>query len=315
MGDAERFFVRFWGVRGSYPTPGRHTVRHGGNTACIEIQAGAHTLILDAGSGIIRLGEDLLRRAPEQPLHLDLLITHAHNDHLIGFPFFAPLFESRAVIDIFGPTLQGRTIEKILTPLMSPPYFPVDMHALPSQRCFYTITSEQCISWRPGADSQPRVMDDLQADREADLRVFAKFTQSHPLNGALHYRVEYAGHSIVYATDVEWSEECDPEFLAFARGADLLIHDAQYTAEDYAASKHGFGHSTVGMATDVARAAQVGALLLFHHEPNYDDEQLDSYGENRPGIFRALAQRLRGHGDRPVNDKLIERILKVWVSM
>jgi len=276
MGDAERFFVRFWGVRGSYPTPGEHTVRHGGNTACIEIQAGAHTLILDAGSGIIRLGEDLLRRAPEQPLHLALLITHAHNDHLIGFPFFAPLFERRAIIDIFGPTLQGRTIEKILTPLMSPPYFPVDMHALPSQRRFHTITSEQGIAWQPGADSQPRILDDPQADGEADLCVFAKFTQSHPLNGALHYRVEYAGHSIVYATDVEWSEECDPEFLAFARGADLLIHDAQYTAEDYTASKHGFGHSTVGMATNVARAAQVGALILFHHEPNYDDAQLDS---------------------------------------
>ncbi|MGB8344860.1 MAG: MBL fold metallo-hydrolase [Ktedonobacteraceae bacterium] len=276
MSDAERFFVRFWGVRGSYPTPGAHTVRHGGNTACIEVQAGEHTLIFDAGSGIIRLGEDLLSRAPDQPLDISLLITHAHSDHLIGFPFFSPLFERRTAIDIFGPTLQGRTIERILTPLMSPPYFPVDIHTLPSQRRFHTITSGQCIVWRPGADSQPCVMDNTQADEAADLRVFAKFTRSHPMDGALHYRVEYAGHSIVYATDVEWDTECDPEFLAFARGADLLIHDAQYTAEDYAASKHGFGHSTVGMATDVARAAQVGALILFHHEPNYDDAKLDA---------------------------------------
>lgn len=285
MSEAEHFFVRFWGVRGSYPTPGAHTVRHGGNTSCIEVQAGAHTLILDAGSGIIRLGEDLLRRAPDQPLNISLLITHAHSDHLIGFPFFAPLFERHTTIDIIGPTLQERAIERILTPLMSPPYFPVDMHKLPSLRRFHTVTGEQCIVWRPGADSQPLVVDNAQADHEADLRVFAKFTQSHPMNGALHYRIEYAGHSIVYATDVEWDSECDPAFLAFAHGADLLIHDAQYTAEDYAASKHGFGHSTVDMATDVAIAAQVGALILFHHEPNYDDSQLDALEKAAQAAF------------------------------
>jgi phosphoribosyl 1,2-cyclic phosphodiesterase len=285
MSEAERFFVRFWGVRGSYPTPGAHTVRHGGNTACIEVQAGAHTVILDAGSGIIRLGEDLLSRAPDQPINISLLITHAHSDHLIGFPFFAPLFERRTSIDICGPTLEGRSIERILTPLMSPPYFPVDIHKLPSQRRFHIVTGEQCLVWRPGTESCPSIVDGAPEDDQADLRVFAKFTQSHPMNGALHYRVEYARHSIVYATDVEWDKECDPEFLAFARGADLLIHDAQYTAADYAATKHGFGHSTVAMATDVARAAQVDTLILFHHEPNYTDEQLDALEKTAQASF------------------------------
>ncbi len=285
MSDSQKLSVRFWGVRGSYPTPGAHTMRHGGNTACIEVQAGAHTLILDAGSGIIRLGEDLLHRSPEQPLHLSLLITHAHGDHLVGFPFFAPLFEPRATIDIFGPTLQGRTIEKILAPIMAPPYFPVDMHTLPSLRRFYTIATEQCISWLPGADSLPHIAGDSYIEQGADLRVLAKFTSSHPMNGAIHYRIEYAGQSIVYATDVEWDEGCAQDFLDFARGADLLIHDAQYTAEDYALSKHGFGHSTVDMATDAARAAGAGTLILFHHEPTYDDAALDALEKNAQASF------------------------------
>lgn len=285
MSDTHKLSVRFWGVRGSYPTPGAQTVEHGGNTACIEVQAGAHTLILDAGSGIIRLGNDLLHRSPGQPLYLSLLITHAHGDHLIGFPFFAPLFERRAVLDIFGPTLQGRTIEKILAPIMAPPYFPVDMHSLPSQRRFHTITSEQCIAWPSGAEGLPRIANNASAEQDADLCVFAKFTSSHPLNGAIHYRIEYAGQSIVYATDVEWSEGCAPDFLDFARGADLLIHDAQYTAEDYAQFKRGFGHSTVDMATDAARAAGVNTLILFHHEPTYDDAALDALEQDAQAAF------------------------------
>src|SRR5207244_6905873 len=133
------FLVRFWGVRGSYPTPGPHTLRHGGNTSCIEVQAGQYMLILDAGSGIIRLGQDLLRRTAGAPLTLSLLITHGHGDHLLGLPFFAPLFERRTSIDFFGPALEGRNIEELVTPLMSPPYFPVDIRTLPSQRTFHTV--------------------------------------------------------------------------------------------------------------------------------------------------------------------------------
>jgi len=276
MVDTQRFLVRFWGVRGSYPTPGAHTVRHGGNTSCIELRVGSHILILDAGSGIVQLGEDLLEHMEGQTLHVSVLITHAHTDHLVGLPFFAPLFDGRADIDFFGPSLAGRSIEQIVTPIMSPPYFPIEMRKLPSRRTFHTIQSDQYILWPHSDKGKPTIVADPREAKDAELCVSIKFTQSHPQNGAILYRIDYAGRCVVYATDVEWHEEIDPEFLAFAEGADLLIHDAQYTSEDYKKSKHGFGHSTVEMAAHVANAAHVQELILFHHEPKYDDAKLDA---------------------------------------
>jgi phosphoribosyl 1,2-cyclic phosphodiesterase len=287
MAKAGPFLIRFWGVRGSYPTPGTHTVRHGGNTACLEIQAGGHTLIFDAGSGIIRLGEALLQRAQGEPLPLSLFLTHGHGDHLVGFPFFAPLFSPKTCLHLFGPQLAGQSVEQLVTPLMSPPYFPVDIRRLPSQRCFHTIASEQCICWSPG-ESEPELERSRRTSKTGEtLRVTAQFTSSHPLNGALVYRVEYAQRCVVYATDVEWGSGCEAEFLAFVEGADVLIHDAQYTESDYQ-QKRGFGHSTVAMAVEAAHAARVKQLVLFHHEPTYSDEQLDRMeAEARAGFARS----------------------------
>jgi phosphoribosyl 1,2-cyclic phosphodiesterase len=277
--EVSHFRVRFWGVRGSYPTPGPHTLRHGGNTSCVEIQAGEQTLIFDAGSGIIGLGSALMQRANG---HTDswsasLFITHGHGDHLIGFPFFSPLFDPRANLHLFGPQLAGQNIEELMVPLMSPPYFPVDVRQLPSQRTFHTLTDAQCVIWQPG-DRDPIVYArdaEMNAAEPEETRVLTRFTHSHPLNGAIVYRIEYKGHSVVYATDVEWSDGCEPAFLDFVAGADLLIHDAQYTTYDYEREKHGYGHSTVAMAIEVARLSRVKELILFHHEPTYDDNQLD----------------------------------------
>src|SRR5437660_6181553 len=221
MADRRRFLVRFWGVRGSYPTPGPHTLRHGGNTSCVEVLAGEHTLIFDAGSGIIGLGEELMRRANGmQQLDLSLFLTHGHSDHLIGFPFFAPLFDPRTNLHLFGPQLAGRDIEQVVTPFVSPPYFPVEGDRLPSNRAFYTVTDGQCITWHK--HSCPVINDEVVVPKkDADVCVMTLFTQSHPLNGAVVYRVEHAGRSVVYATDVEWSNGCEDEFLAFIKGADL----------------------------------------------------------------------------------------------
>jgi ribonuclease BN (tRNA processing enzyme) len=277
MTEQQHFKVRFWGVRGSYATPGPQTVGHGGNTSCVEVQAGPHTLILDAGTGIISLGKELLRRADGAPLHLSLFITHGHGDHLLGIPFFSPLYSPRTSINIFGPRLLGRSIEQLVTPIMSPPYFPVDIRKLPSRRTFHTVTDEQFITWGHGYGSQPEIVNDREQTKDAELCVAIQFTHSHPLNGAVLYRIEYASRCLVYATDVEWREQqYEPDFLTFVEGADVLVHDAQYTVEDYQKTKHGFGHSTIEMATGVACEAGVGELILFHHEPTYDDAKLDA---------------------------------------
>ncbi len=213
--EKERFLVHFWGVRGSYPTPGAHTLRHGGNTSCVEVQV----------------------------------------------------------------------------------YFPVDVRELPSHRTFHTVVDEQCISWSSGS-AEP-VLNGRQGGRgrsvdEEKVRVLAKFSNSHPLNGSIVYRVEYHKRSLVYATDVEWRDGCDAGFLRFIEGADVLIHDAQYTTGDYQQEKQGFGHSTLEMATQAARDAHVHELILFHHEPTYSDSQLDAMEAEARKSFKRTTSAYEG---------------------
>ncbi|HLI09459.1 MAG TPA: MBL fold metallo-hydrolase [Ktedonobacteraceae bacterium] len=270
----EHFLVRFWGVRGSYPTPGFQTVRYGGNTSCVEVQAGEHILIFDAGSGIIRLGNDLMQRSPGD-LTISLLLSHGHGDHLSGFPFFVPLFENRTTVHLFGPSLAGKTVEQLITPLMASPYFPVDLQTLPSTRKFHTLAHGESIIWSCGQHTPMTGALHTYDGSEIEVRVLTHYTSNHGPDGIMMYRVEYADHSLVYCTDVEWRDNYPPACVAFISGADLLIHDAQYTGEDYERSRRGFGHSSVEMAIGMARTAGVSELILFHHDPSYDDDKLD----------------------------------------
>ena len=291
--------VRFWGVRGSYPTVSANGSAIGGNTTCIEIRSGRQVVVIDAGSGAIPLGEALSREWRELPPHqrpaLTMLFTHAHHDHLCGLPFFAPLFNANADLALYGPDLAGMRFEEILGGYMRPPYFPVDFRDLPSHRTLSSIHDGARLIW-PNAASKggaPVVVYGEQAtDAPKDaLVVDVLHSALHPQNGTLIYRVSVGGHCFVFATDVEigaHGPEADARLIAFAQGADALAHDAQYSARDYYGAPslsdsvahgakdtpthyRGFGHSTPEMAARVAVAARVKQLVLVHHNPLYDD--------------------------------------------
>ena len=241
--------IRFWGTRGSIPTPGHRTVRYGGNTACVEVRDSTNgLLVLDAGTGLRELGLALDHGGP---LTVDLLLSHLHWDHIQGIPFFRPAYDPKSVLRIHGPA-QQRALREMLDLGMGDPFFPVDLDGLPVQLEVHDMKS----------GAQRRI-------GPYDVRA----TRIYHTAPALAYRVEADGRSLVYATDTEdpFSGELNP-VIALARGADTLIHDAQFLERDF---KRGWGHSTIASAVDVAVAAQVRRLILYHHDPDRTDDALD----------------------------------------
>src|SRR5689334_14002863 len=274
-----RLTARFWGVRGSHPAPFATGSRFGGNTTCLELRFGRHLLIFDAGSGIVGLGDTLAREwrglPPAARPTLTLLFTHAHHDHLCGLPFFAPLFDASADVHLTGPDLAGLRFEEILAGYMRTPYFPVDFYDLPARRHLRSVGDGARLVWTAEGSGPAAIPLDASLPSDA-LVVDVLHAQLHPREGTLVYRVTGGGRSLVFATDVEVGErggEGERRFVRFIRGADVLVHDAQYSDEDYdgAAPHRGFGHSTPAMAARVALAAEVDRLILFHHDPNYPD--------------------------------------------
>ena len=286
------FTVRFWGVRGSYPISKAEMLQVGGNTACIEVQVGGHELILDAGTGLIALGQHLSQRTASISSTMTILFSHLHYDHILGLPFFEPLYQPDVKLYLGGPRMGGRAFDEVLCQAITSPYFPVDLRDAPAACVFYTLETGDELCWHPG-ESVPAV-ERLPATREAkpvpteEVRVSFLHSQVHPTTGCLVSRIEYGGRSLVFATDVENPLHNDRQLIEFARGADVLIHDAQYTEDAYAASKRGFGHSTPQMATAVARAAGVKQLILFHHDPEYDDALLEQVEQAARGEFSGI---------------------------
>jgi len=276
------FSVRFWGVRGSIPCPGRNTVEFGGNTTCLELRAGERLIIVDLGTGGKPLGDHLAanHRKGDPPLDIDIFISHTHWDHIMGFLMFFPLFVPSAKIRISGPpSFNDDTLESIINDQFSYRYWPVRRSELAAQ-----ITYQE--------------LKETTIDMGDGLRLSTKYL-NHPIL-CLGYRFEYQGKTIVTVFDHEpfrnifptdpnesgydeltamegevTAKEENDKILNFYRGADILIHDAQYT--DAEARRHrGWGHSSYEYVIEAASRADVKRLVFFHHDPNSTDEMLAS---------------------------------------
>lgn len=251
--------IRFWGVRGSIPSPGPETVRIGGNTACVELLAGGSRVILDAGTGLRRLGQSLLGEvARGERKHVDttVLLSHVHWDHIQGLPFFAPIYVPQTTLRVVAGAGAVR-VEEALAAQMRKPWFPVELSDVAARLSFDEVREGACF-------------------HAGELAIRAA-RGNHP-DAVYAYRVEHEGRSVVYATDTEHYACVDPRLVRLAQGADVLIYDAQYLPEEYAGqqgpSRLGWGHSTWEAAVALARAAGVSQLVLFHHDPNRCDDDV-----------------------------------------
>ncbi|MBT8131117.1 MAG: MBL fold metallo-hydrolase, partial [Gammaproteobacteria bacterium] len=252
--------VRFWGTRGSLPKPGPDTIRYGGNTSCVEIRSASGTLIvIDCGSGAHNLGRKL--GEADQPTRGHLLISHTHWDHIQGIPFFTPLFTPGNEWDIYAPNSLNQSIRETLAGQMQYTYFPVTLDALGADIRYHDL-----------------VEGTFQID---DITVTTQYLHHTVLT--LGYRIEVDGRTVIYACDHEpfprqpdsvALNEQDMLHVDFLQDADLVIHDAQYTEEEYP-QKLGWGHSTAEYAVDVCCAAGVRQLALTHHDPMRNDDDVD----------------------------------------
>lgn len=243
--------LKFWGVRGSIPTPGPENIGFGGNTACIEIRSQADTLIVDAGTGVRSLGLCMGDRQRNAHLKLHFLLTHFHWDHVQGLPFFAPLYEAGNEVAFYSGC-RAEELRGILEGQMASPYFPVPFEFLPAKRDFVEMNR----SGQPAASA-----------------IVHPFPLHHPQQ-ATGFRIELNGSVITHASDFEHGNaKLDCILQEYARGADVLICDAQYTPEEYERHK-GWGHSTWLEAARIANQCDVGRLILFHHDPSHDDDCL-----------------------------------------
>jgi phosphoribosyl 1,2-cyclic phosphodiesterase len=274
--------VRFWGVRGGYPAPGENTIRYGGNTPCVEVRTGGHTIILDAGTGIIPLGRSLAKES--KAIRALVLFSHLHHDHTQGFPFFAPAYNPSAQLMLIGPGATDETLEELLIRNQTPPAFPITLREMSAAKTIRSIRETDVIQLDENG---------IRFERErsgSGVRIRSLKSYAHP-GGVLIYRIECGDVSLVYATDTEGYVGVDRRLAAFAKDADLLIHDAQYSEAHYRgqrqgfAATQGFGHSTPQMACELALAANVKRLALFHHDPNYDDTMLDQLEDESQNHF------------------------------
>lgn len=246
--------VEFWGVRGTSPVSGKDKIKYGGHTLCASLELSDNEfVIIDAGTGIRRLGEKLEEERGGRPLYLHIFLTHFHLDHIMGIPSFRPLYSSKATLTFYAPAPPEET-KKYLSIIMGGRFFPADFKETPSKKIFKI------------APEKDFYLGELQ---------ISSYPLRHP-QGSIAYKIEADRGSIVFATDTEHPEGgLDERLIAFAQGAEVFIYDAMFTPEEYESCKKGWGHSTWLAGTQVAREAGVQRLYLSHYNPSHSDSQID----------------------------------------
>ncbi len=263
--------LKFWGVRGSIPTPGRGTVRYGGNTSCVEVRSGDDIIILDAGTGLRMLGSALLEEFDNQPLNLTLLVTHTHWDHIQGLPFFAPIYNPRCRLRILGAPGARESLVSALTGQMESTYFPVPFAKVPGN---IEIEEVKDFNFNIGL-----------------VQVRAQRSNNPGL--CFGYRLFSPDSLIVFFPDSEpRPDDGDSEMIEFIRDADVLILDAQYDAAEYK-THVGWGHGRLDYTVELALKAGVRHLCLFHHDPDHDDKKLDSFVKHARRIVAKTKSKMK----------------------
>jgi len=279
--------IKFWGVRGSTPTPQVDNMRYGGNTSCVEVRLGDQIYIFDCGTGFRVLGKALEQEFGQRPFEAHVFVSHFHWDHIQGMPFFRPLYNNPQSRFIFHSSGRARNLEQVMAEQMAAPYFPVNLNHMKAQRRFYDIENG-CLAMEDGIEIKTAYL-------------------NHP-QGCLGFRLETKDGVLVYATDNEPGDaNFDKAVRKLAEGADILIYDAQYLPEEYEARRRGWGHSHWREAVNVVMESGAKELVLYHHDPEHTDAIVDKvvvearnyYPKVRAaaeGLEIELSKSLKAHG-------------------
>jgi phosphoribosyl 1,2-cyclic phosphodiesterase len=265
--------IKFWGVRGSTPSPQPENMRYGGNTSCVEVRAGGQLYVFDCGTGFRMLGQDLRRHSNGHPISAHVFVSHFHWDHIQGLPFFGPLYDNPQNRFQFHCSSRTRRLKQVLEEQMAAPFFPVGLNQMQAHQDFYDLEEGSV---------------DL-----GDVHLQCKWL-NHP-QGCMGFRLESRDGIFVYATDNEPGDATfDKNVRKLAEGADVLVYDAQYLPEEYEAQRRGWGHSHWREAVNIVMESGAKELVLFHHDPDHDDTCIDKVLEEARNYYPRISAAAEG---------------------
>ncbi len=302
----DRFKLTFYGTRGTRTVAGPEFVEFGGHTTCIHIEAGDRHLVFDSGSGIVKLGQDLMGKhfaaGAQGPLVSYLFHTHCHYDHIVGFPYYGPLYYPDSTTYVYGPRSPMMSFEDAMRAFVHPPYHPLPLHEMEGVVQWGEVNEPEAIFFVKGQEEpvvvnvkHSRLRQQAPPPEEVETVVRCLRGYNHPKSGVMVYRIEHAGRAVVVATDVEGYVHGDQRLIQFSKNAEVLIHDAMFTRDTYTnmpVPTQGWGHATVSCAMDVGRQADVDRIYLVHHSPAHNDAKLRQLEEQARELFpRAMSAR------------------------